>query len=313
MKRLFTLLLCIGILVSVTGAFADALEDLFLSISENTTIHDFEENAERLGLKYDSYTYFATTYYRVAADMDTASIRRFDEGLGANADGSYVEAHFSWGRDSKLLDYLLFDEENMIAGFVSCRKNENKPSRFHGLGCFIIDYNRNETGQIYEGGYKPRTVSYVPIDSPQAIIDYVPIVIRDSYDPLQRVFMLICQDAAWEDIEITAQEWGLSCMGSAKKGYLIAYTDNVALPNIREPGSFISVDVSNGHVCRAFYYDIVVQYRENAFAEYVTDDYWGKNKHYNYPDEPGIYLMMNSERTKFVSAEDLIDMMNSMR
>ncbi len=270
------------------------LREFFLSVNEDMTKEEFKEKAEELGLFAGSYSYMGTEFIRAAAHKGTADIHNPDEGLGANADESYVEAHYDSSRGGKLYDYLIFDESRMIAGFVMFQKDNSRPSRFHGTGCYLIDYNKNEPGEMF-GGYK---VLYTEVDSAQAIVDYLPTVIRDKFDPLQELFILLCQGTLWDDLETQAKEWDLSCNGTSKYGYRIGYADNVTMPHIKEPGSVIL-----NRDGRYYYYDAVAQQRENIHAEYD----------YDVNDGQCVYLVRDGERTKYDSAEQVLALMNAAR
>ena len=177
---------------------------------------------------------------------------------------------------------------------VMFQKDYSRPSHFHGTGCYLIDYNKNEPGEMF-GGYK---VLYTPVESAQAIVDYLPVVIRDKFDPLQELFVLLCQGTSWEDLETQAKEWGLSCNGTSKYSYRIGYADNVTMQHIKEPGSVI---LNNDGHC--FYYDVVAQQRENIHAEYE----------YNVNDGRCVYLVRDGERTRYDSAEQVLSLMNAAR
>lgn len=305
-KELLLFAVTMLILAVVNFAHADAISDLFLSIKEETTSSSFEQTAKKLGLKIDSNV---KGYYRAAVDKDTVSFVKHPEGKGANIRASYVEVHFAWR--GELLNYMYFNQEKMVAGFVDVKKDRSNPSRFHGLGCYIVDYNRNEPGIEYNG----YNVSYFPVESVQAIVDYQPTVCKDSFDSLQNVFLMIGHGTEWEEIEKKIKDWGLSCKITASSDYTktIAFSDNVTLPYIREPGSYISVEVYNGKVLMAYYYDLVVIHRRNIYMEYVTSEYWGKSWLYNYPEEPGFYLVQDNVRTKYDTAEEILTLMNAER
>ena len=302
----------ICILVCMT-AHADSLEDLFMSINKDTTSTAFKKDANKLGLYVD---FNSSSQYRASMDKKTAGYvdKKAYQGSDLYICRSFVEVHFNW--KGKLLDYMYFDEGKMIAGYVYIEKEGyGEVTPFHGLGCFLVDYNKNEPGEVYESIKGTRTVSYMAVDSIQDIIDYQPVVIKDSFDSLQNVFLLIANGATWEEVKKIAQEKGLSYEGtdSSTNRYNIAYSDNVTMRHYREPGSYISVEVFKGEIFQASYHDIVLLHRKNMYADFVKADYWGKSIIYNYPNEPGIYLVQNGEKTKCDSAEQIMMLMNAAR